>query len=212
LKRLLAAAALAGFLAGALLTGVQRVATEPLIREAERYERSTGHDDAWSPQPGWQRTGATLVANVTLATGFALLLAAGMTLRGASGAGAGLVWAIGGFLAFFVSPAIGLPPELPGSIAAPLRERELWWLAAVAGAVAGLWLVAFGRNAPSRIAGIAVLLAPHLFGAPHSAAAPSPLPAGMATQFVCATLVTNAVLWLVLGATVGALLRDKRRI
>jgi cobalt transporter subunit CbtA len=212
LTRLVAAAALAGLIAGILLTSLQSVTTEPLIRQAERYESATARDEGWSPQPGWQRTGATLVANVTLATGFALLLAAGMTLRAASGVRAGVLWAIAGYAAFFVSPAIGLPPELPGSIAAPLHERELWWLAAVVGAVSGLWLIAFGRKAWHRAAGLALVVAPHLLGAPHPPASPSPLPAGLAAQFVWATLATNAVLWLVLGATVGLVLRNPRRI
>jgi predicted cobalt transporter CbtA len=91
LTRIVAAAALAGLTAGLLLTGVQHFAVAPLLRAAEVYEDaaigapsppSHAHtqvvpvDGAWSPGEGWSRTLATALANVILASGFALLLAA----------------------------------------------------------------------------------------------------------------------------------------
>jgi cobalt transporter subunit CbtA len=213
LKRVVAAAALAGLTAGLLLTAVQHVTVAPLLREAERYESAApehaDHGEAWSPRDGWQRTLATATANVVLATGFALLLAAGMALRRADGVRSGVLWGIAGYVALFASPAIGMPPELPGSVAAPLRERELWWLAATAGATSGLWLIAFRTSTLHRLLGIALLVAPHLAGAPHAPALPSALPAGLTTQFVVATWAANALLWLVLGALLGHLLREK---
>src|SRR4051794_41740987 len=88
------AAALAGLLAGLLLTVVQRIGTVPLIMQAEVYEAAGpadpmvaghdhgGHEQAWAPQDGLERTLFTGLANVLTGTGFALLLVAVFAIRG----------------------------------------------------------------------------------------------------------------------------------
>jgi cobalt transporter subunit CbtA len=164
---------------------------------------------AWAPREGWPRTLATALANVVLATGFALLIAAGMALRRAAGARAGVAWGIAGFLVFFVAPSIGLPPELPGSTAAPLHDREVWWVATVATSAAGLWLIAFGAKPQYRVLGILVLCAPHLAGAPPAPEHNSAVPSALALQFLYATYGVNAMLWLVLGGLAGMTLRKE---
>ena len=223
LMRIIASAALVGVTAGLLLTAVQHFTVAPLLRAAEVYEDAAlaapaphAHppavpiDPAWSPGEGWSRTLATALANVILATGFALLLAAGMALRGAAGARAGLCWGIAGYLVFFVAPALGLPPELPGSAAAPLHERELWWVATVAATAAGLWLLAFGARPVYRLLGVIVLCAPHVAGAPLAPAETSAVPSGLVREFLYATYGVNAMFWLVLGGLAGMALRTQK--
>jgi len=221
LRRIVAAAALAGITAGLSLTVVQHFAVAPLLRAAEVYEEAAiaasapvhahgGTASAWSPDEGWSRTLATALANVVLATGFALLLAAGMALRRMAGARAGVLWGIAGFLVFFVTPSIGLPPELPGSIAAPLHVREVWWIATVAATAIGLWLIAFGTNPLYRLLGVIVLCAPHVAGAPPAPEEVSALPSALVLQFRYAAYSVNAMLWLVLGGLVGVTLRKER--
>jgi cobalt transporter subunit CbtA len=225
LKRIVAAAALAGVTAGLLLTATQHFAVAPLLRAAEVYEdaaiaasapvRAHGATDSatpgWSPREGWPRTLATALANIALATGFALMLAGGMTLRRMAGVRAGMLWAIAGYIVFFVAPSIGLPPELPGSIAAPLHDRQVWWAATVAATAAGLWLIAFGIKPLYRLLGVIILCAPHLAGAPPPPDQASAVPPALALQFLYATYAVNAMLWLLLGGLAGAALSKESR-
>jgi predicted cobalt transporter CbtA len=94
-KRIVAAAALAGVMSGALLTLIQHIEIVPLIeaaevREAANLASQPAHqhpqvNQPWTPHGGWQRTLATAVSNITLAIAFALLLGAAMSLRHSSG-------------------------------------------------------------------------------------------------------------------------------
>ena len=111
-----------------------------------------------------------------------------------------------GYITFFLAPAIGLPPEVPGSAAAPLAARQAWWVATVICTAAGLGILAFGK-APWRWGGLALLIVPHILGAPHPhtalfvdkpAAAVAELEL-LTQQFLGATAMANAALWLVLG-------------
>ena len=153
--RIIAVAAVAGLLVGLLLTAIQQTEIVPLIRAAEAREAAAtaAHAanevharEAWVPRDGWERLVATMVANIVLATAFALLLGAAMSRRQQSGWRAGLVWAIAGYAVFFVAPALGLAPELPGANSAPLADRQIWWIAAVSSSGAGLWLATFGKT------------------------------------------------------------------
>ena len=68
---------------------------------------------------------------------------------------------VSGFTVFFLAPAIGMPPEIPGAEVAQLQGRQLWWLLTVMCTGAGLGLIAFGRNVALNGVGIVVLLVPH---------------------------------------------------
>ncbi|MEP6998441.1 MAG: CbtA family protein [Betaproteobacteria bacterium] len=213
LKRLIAAAALAGAVSGMLLTALQQIEIVPLIRAAEAREvasmphtATAAHaDQAWAPRDSAERLVATTVANIILATAFALLLGAAMSLRRQFGWRAGVAWGIAGYAAFFVAPALGLAPELPGTGAAPLADRQVWWIGAAGCSATGLWLAAFARKALPRILGVALLIAPHAVGAPLPAVDAS---AGEeARAFIRASYVANAALWLVLGVLVGWLVK-----
>lgn len=211
LRHLCVAAAFAALAAGLLLTLVQQVRVVPDILEAESYEEAAAagqvHEHAeaaWEPADGAERFFFTAAANLVIALGFALLLGAAIQLHGsAPDWRQGLLWGAAGFAVFHLAPTLGLPPELPGTQAAALHDRQLWWLGTVAASAAGLALLVFGHGWLPRLAGVALLVAPHLIGAPrpdrHHALAPREL----AESFETASLVANALFWLALGAAYG---------
>lgn len=217
LKHILYAAAFAGLLAGLLLTGIQQLQVAPLILEAETYEDAaaeiahthaaeTGHHEhahEWQPENGWERTIYTAVANVTLAIGLGLVLGAAFSLRGRISWRSGLLWGLAGYAAFFVAPSLGLPPEVPGTLAAPLQDRQLWWLVTVAMTSAGLALLAFARDWKFKALGVLMFVAPHLIGAPQPQNPGSAAPRELAHAFIQATAIANAVFWLALGGLMG---------
>lgn len=206
----------AGIVAGALLTAVQQIRIVPLILEAEYHEHSAhplpvdGRSGTHDPRAGSAtRTVQTAMANLVMACGFALLLAAATTLRGVRLDGrSGLIWGGLGYAVFFVAPAIGLPPELPGAQTAELAARQHGWLLAAGGAATGLALMRFASSALIRGCGVVLLLAPHLLGAPEPPRSLGTVPPELAHAFIVATAVANGLFWLTLGGTFGLL--DRR--
>ena len=218
LKRIVAAAACAGILAGLLLTAVQQVRVVPVLLEAEVYEAATaaglpaanagssaGHEHGSEhPAHGLQRTLLSAAANVTLALGFALLLVAAMLVsRAEPGWRSGLAWGLAGYAVFFLAPSLGLPPEVPGTEAALLTQRQFWWLSTVLCTSAGLSLLVFGRAWVLRIVGMLLLLVPHVAGAPQPQIHSSTAPAEAVDAFISAAVLTNLVFWLALGSLLG---------
>lgn len=224
LRRILTAGLLAGLIAGTAATLAQRYQVAPLIFAAEVFEdaaatahshdgAATSHshdaaDDAWEPADGLERTAFTWLANVLTGSGFGLILAAAIAFAGRPiDRRRGLVWGLAGYCAFSVSPALGLPPELPGMMAADLAARQLWWLAAAGGTAFGLALIVFAPNNSLKrllqIVGAVLIAAPHLYGAPHLAAESGAVPAELAARFVVASLAVAALFWAVLGLAVG---------
>lgn len=232
LRRILAAGLIAGLVAGSVTTVVQRFQIAPLILAAEVFEDEdvAAHDadaaaagqpagqahetaaaEAWSPANGLQRIAFTWLANVLTGTGFGLILAAAIALAGRPvDRRRGVVWGLAGFAAFSLAPALGLPPELPGMMAADLAARQLWWLGAAGGTAAGLALLILTPDTPLKrplqAAGLLLLILPHLIGAPHTVAQPGPLPAELAARFVVASLAASALFWVILGSVAGQLL------
>ncbi len=211
--RIFYAALIAGIVAGVSTTGVQALRAVPLIHAAETYEQgAAGHheaanhhepaEDAWSPSEGLERTAYTAVANVLAGIGFALLLTGAYALRGgAVGWRQGLLWGLAGFATFVFAPSLGLPPELPGSEAAPLLERQAWWVTTAVATGAGLWLVAFARPRLWKLAGLALIAVPHLIGAPGKGLEPGAVPLAMAREFVYVSLAGGLLFWVLLGVT-----------
>lgn len=168
---------------------------------------------AWGPAEGAERTGYTVLSNMLTAVGFALVMLAAMvaSLRRNPAAKIdwrhGLLWGAAGYVVFFVAPALGLPPEIPGAAAAPLEARQLWWALTVACTAGGFAGAAFGKTS-WRWAALGLLAVPHLVGAPHPATSPfadhPPAVAAelaeLAHQFVWATALTNALFWFALGS------------
>ena len=212
-RRILFAAALAGLIGGVFATAAQTVRVIPIILEAETYETAApaAHDlagavvepEAWAPGDGVERTAFTLLTNVLSGVGFALLLAAGFALAGGADWRRGLYWGAAGFAAFTLAPAIGLPPEIPGAEAAPLADRQLWWVGTVVATGGGLALVILSRKAAWVALGAGLIVLPHLIGAPQPAAHGGLAPDSLARDFVVAALVASFLFWLVLGAFAG---------
>ncbi len=208
LRRVLFTALTAGMLAGLLVSVLQSLTVTPLILEAERYEHSAaagGQAAAWAPRDGAERVAYTVLADVLTGVGFAMLLAAGFALHGgAVDLRAGILWGLGGFAAFALAPALGLPPEPPGMTAAGLAARQGWWLATAAATAGGLALMVFAGAVVVKALGVAAIVAPHLIGAPHPGAAEATaLPAALPAEFVAASLVVSALFWIVLGGLSG---------
>ncbi|MFJ3487877.1 CbtA family protein [Pseudomonas sp. NPDC090202] len=225
-KRILTTACYSGAVAALLLSLLQSLWVTPLILQAEVYENAeAGHQqqvpeqpvhehaagahehehsaEAWTPEDGWQRTLSTFGGDLLVAVGFALLLSALYNLRAPGKAWHGVLWGLAGYATFCLAPSAGLPPELPGTVAAELSRRQDWWGATALATAVGLALLAFGRHWLWRLLAVALIVAPHLIGAPqppeHHALAPDTLQA----QFRLASLLVNGVFWMALGGLSG---------
>lgn len=214
IRHIVRTAGFSGLLAALLLTLLQALWVAPLILEGETYETPAAqhehadaagaeheheHAEAWEPENGWQRVLSTAGGNLVVAVGFALMLVALYTLRAPGRNAQGLLWGLGGFAVFCLAPNLGLPPELPGTQAADLALRQTWWIGTAASTAAGLALLVFGRGMLLKALGLAIVLVPHLIGAPQPEQHASLAPDALEQQFVIASLVTNAVFWLALG-------------
>jgi len=236
IARILLVAIAAGVIAGAFVTAAQSFKVIPLIFQAETYENNapteamaadqptsqppahggseaTGHSHEqsaeWGPPDGFQRLAFTFLTNVLTGVGFGFLLAAAIVFAGFGISWTtGILWGMAGFLAFSFFPSIGLPPEMPGMVAADIVERQVWWVSAVVCTLIGLGLLAFGKGSALKVLGVVIIAAPQIFGAPHVnlSEVSSSVPAELAAQYVVAVLATTALFWLVLGASVGGLL------
>jgi cobalt transporter subunit CbtA len=211
-RRLVFAALCAGLLSGIFATVAHQIRTVPLILQAETYEKPSEramaaaheHTSAWEPENGAERTAYTLLADILTGVGFALLLGAGLTLRGGEvGWRQGLLWGLAGFATFTVAPSLGLPPQLPGSDAAPLFDRQVWWLGTAAATGCALALIAFTTRARWAILAVLLIVLPHLYGAPELSEHVAAVPAALSHHFVVAATVVNFLFWLTLGASTG---------
>jgi cobalt transporter subunit CbtA len=229
-------AALAGLLAGLVMTAMQTYATVPLILKAETFENAGGghdhaaadavagaetaaphshdaatpaheHDEeAWGPADGFERFAYTALANIVTAIGFALVLVAvSEIVGGIANWRQGIFWGFAGFAVFTLAPGLGLPPELPAMPAADLGDRQIWWTATVIATAVGLGLIAFRSGLVWSLVGVALIVAPHIVGAPQPVNHDSPIPADLHHQFVVAATVTNLIFWVMLGGVSGAI-------
>lgn len=178
--------------------------------EARLFLAHGGHGDGseaeWKPRDGFQRTAITSLVTIATAVGFAALLLGGMIAANERiDDRRALVWAVCGFLAFGLAPAIGLAPELPGSAAADLVHRQIWWIATALCTAAGLFLFLRMEAPWLRALALPLILAPHLVGAPHPAGPESRVPAEIAAHFAALSLGVQAALWLATGLAVGLL-------
>lgn len=222
IKRIARTAGFSGLLAALLLTLLQSFWVAPLILQAETYEsaapaaehhshdgeaaaaheHAAGHehsDEAWSPEDGWQRILSTTGGNLVVAVGFALILAALYSLREPNRVATGALWGLAGFAVFCLAPTLGLPPELPGTAAADLGQRQSWWIGTAAATALGLALLVFARHWLFKVLGVVLLVVPHMIGAPQPDVHQSLAPEALETQFKVASWLTNAAFWLALG-------------
>ena len=167
---------------------------------------------AWEPEDGVERTLYTLLANMLTAIAFSLLLTAAIELRGgAADWRTGLFWGLAGFVTFTLAPGLGLPPELPGNAAAPVSTRQLWWALTAAATAGGLASMFLQRRPLWAAVGVALLIAPHLYGAPQPDEYSRAAPERLEHDFIVVATMTNLVFWIVLGTLTGHLLEMWRR-
>jgi cobalt transporter subunit CbtA len=228
----------AGLAVCVAVSALQFFTTEPLILQAEQFEgaealahehnaTTTGgsivlvhevvggheHDEeAWSPADGLERTAYTVLANLVIGVGVSLMLLGGIVLKGDPiDWRCGLLWGVGGFVAVSLLPSLGLPPELPGTPAAEISSRQGWWLGAATASVGGVALIVFAAQWPARVAGVLLLIAPHIVGAPMPPTHEVSYPGALAGEFVAASLVVSGLLWTLSGAASGWLLQRLSR-
>jgi cobalt transporter subunit CbtA len=231
LRIFLTVALLAGIGAGVVNWAMAMFGTTPLILEAEVFENvgaaeagaatataeATAHTheagaaehehdaEAWAPADGWERNLHTLGADVVTGVGYAFLLIAAIVFFG-KGADwrRGLLWGLAGFATFSLAPAFGLPPELPGTEAAPLLDRQLWWIGTVVATAGGLFAAARLRNVYGYAIAVVLIAAPHVIGAPQPETPGGLAPEELEHKFILAAIATSLVFWVVLGALTGA--------
>ncbi|WP_201832384.1 CbtA family protein [Microvirga zambiensis] len=166
------------------------------------------HADAeeggWEPGEGFPRIAFTALATLVSGVGYAAILAALLLASGREfNPQTALRWAIGGFVAVNLAPAVGLPPELPGMGGAHLAERQIWWVCTALGTGLGLYLVTNVRHHAAIAIGLLAIVFPHIIGAPHAAAAASDVPAVLAAQFAARSLAVAFAFWATLGLSLG---------
>jgi len=196
--------------AGLFLTLYQEFIITPLILNAEIYEvlepASNHTAEAWSPADGIERSGFSFIANFLVCFAYSLFLMSLMATRNSINLVQGAFWGIAAYLSIFIAPALGLPPEIPGMEAAFLEGRQAWWVLTVLLSAIGLWSIAF-KSTPFKLAGLIMLITPHIIGAPqpefHGFANQDPQAIISLTtlwhNFIMQTSIANALLWLIIG-------------
>ena len=217
-RQLFSTAIFSGLGAGIVAFVLQYFFINPLLLEGELYESGVRAHFAASLEAPVQspagldvgferdfgRDAQTFGFNLITYTAFALILVAAMALAERFGRPVtprqGIVWGLGAFVAVQLAPAFGLPPELPGTVAAEVGARQAWWIGCVIATGAGVALIAFTRGLAMMAAGAVLIALPHLIGAPQldtyfGVAAPE-----LAAHFATASLAVSAATWVVLGA------------
>ena len=166
---------------------------------AHSHEGSTASD--------FQRNGLTALFMILVYTGYALVLTAGFAaaeMWGRKiGPSEGLLWGIAGFAAFQLAPAMGLAPELPGTVAADITARQIWWWSTVLATGGGIALLAYGRQVWAFGLAGALLAAPHVIGAPQIEGYFGMAPPEVAAAFATRVLGAALVVWAALGWIAG---------
>jgi cobalt transporter subunit CbtA len=218
-RNLFFAALIAALCAGLATSIVQHFRLIPLIVAAESYEGEALHDHGdeivephshdegeWMPADGFERTAFTLAANLLLAAGFAFVITAiSLIFNLPITPQTGLAWGIGGFIAFSLAPALGLPPGLPGMAIGQTGARQLWWVFAAVSTALGLLAIAKWRTYWAIALAVVLFVLPHAIGAPQPPLEETGVPAGLAAAFAAAVLANGLVFWVVLGVSYGFL-------
>lgn len=223
MQKIFLTAVLAGLVAGVFVFGVQTAKLTPLILEAEVYEDADAakketaakasaaamgmemplHEEAWEPANGVERNSYRFLADLGVGVGFSLMLVGAFALRGdRMDARRGVLWGLAGFAVFSLAPGFGLPPELPATMAASLTERQIWWVGTALATAFGLYCLVFQRSNALKAAGLAVMIAPHIIGAPKPPLG-GMVPTELNAEFAAASLATMAMFWIVLGGLSG---------
>lgn len=171
-----------------------------------------GHDHSRSvPEEGAGMTRDLLTVAFTalIYISYAMLMTAGFGIAAqlglSIGATQGALWGLAGYAAFQLAPAMGLPPELPGTVAVDLSARQVWWWGTVCGTGIGIALIAYSRNLALVGIGALLIAAPHIVGAPRLDEFYSYAPAEVGAAFSARVLGVGLAVWVVMGWLAGRL-------
>lgn len=228
ITRAFIAAILAGVVAGLVMSAVQHFRTTPLIIKAETYERVSGHNhsdkaatsehshkhtntaggteniEPWAPADGFERTAYNIITDIVIAIGFAFVLLAISLLTNISITPAnGALWGLLAFAVVTLSPAAGLPPELPAMPTADLTARQVWWWGTVISGTIGVALIALRGGMLFTPIAVGLFAAPHIIGAPQPTGHETAIPAHLIQQYVANSLFLMAITWIVVGVALG---------
>ena len=214
-QKILTSALLAGFCTGLVAALLQLVFVQPVLLHAELYEGGNlvhfGAEAVSAHQElggiDIMRNGLSILFAALVYTGYAMVLVAMMGMAAEYGvqinARSGLLWGLAGFIAMHFAPAFSLPPEVPGSAAADVATRQIWWWGTTIATAIALALFAFGKNPVAWGAAAVLILAPHLIGAPHPAEFTGPVPPEIAALFATRALGVGLIAWTLLGLLSG---------
>jgi len=206
-RRILLAALLAGLISGVITTVAHQFSTVPLIEKAEAYPPAPDAEPSpagWHPAAGFERTASTAVADIVTAFATALLFLAAYALYGREIDWInGLHWGLGAYACLTLWPNFGIPPYLPNQAMAPHLDRQIWWSVTAVMAVGGLFLLLHAKKVLPVIAGLLLLALPQIYGAPQPKTWNSAVPRSLGHQFLIASVLTNMVFWVSLGALTG---------
>lgn len=165
---------------------------------------ATGGEDST-----FKRNALTVAFTALIYAAYGILLAAGFALAEHFGiritAREGILWGLAGFATFQLAPAMGLAPELPGTVGADLGARQVWWLGTVLATATGIALLVYGRTVVTAMIGGALLAAPHVIGAPHLDTFYGTAPPELGAAFAANVLGVGFATWAVLGWLAGRL-------
>ena len=210
--RILVSGLFAGSLGGLMAGLLQWYFVQPVLLHSELYETgilkhfgeftNSAQQSLNTLQP--IRDGLSLLFSMIIYIGYAFLLISAMTLRLQTSDDRitfhqGIVWGIIGYIAVHLAPDISLPPEVPGVAAAEVQSRQIWWFTTVFLTVIGIWLIAFKPKIKYFFIGSALIIAPHIFGAPEPNMFTGPAPTEIGALFASRALGIGLVSWAILG-------------
>ena len=223
---MLASAVFAGFAAGLIAALLQFAFVQPVLLQAELYESGElnhfngvseigasddGHSHAEPEGDGsaFMRNALSVVFSGLIYVAYALILVAGFALAATRGlavtARSGVIWGSAGFVAVHLAPGFGLAPELPGSSAAEVGPRQVWWFFCVAATTLGLALIGLGQSTLLWGLGIIAIALPHIIGAPQPTAFNGVAPPELASLFAARAFGVGLAAWACLGLFAGYL-------
>jgi cobalt transporter subunit CbtA len=170
-------------------------------------DETAGHDHGPSTVSDLQRNGLSVLFMGLVYVSYGMLLTAGFGLVAGMGLRIGplqgLLWGLAGFVSFQMAPAMGLAPELPGTVAADLGARQIWWWSTVGATATAIGLLAYGRGLWRFGLAAVLLAAPHVIGAPQPDGYFGSAPPELAADFAARVLGAGLVVWACLGWLAG---------
>jgi len=217
--RILSNGLIAGAAAGLIAAILQLAFVQPILLHAELYEggylvhfgsesHASAHQDVGAIDP--IRDGLSVMFNMLTYSGYALILVALMSQAGMSkgtkiNGRTGIIWGLAGFFVVHFAPGFSLAPEVPGVAAADVVARQIWWLATVLATGVAVWLIAFGERWVAWGSAVALLLAPHLVGAPEPEVFTGPVPTEIGAHFAARAFGVGMAAWVLVGCFSGFL-------